>query len=894
MCRQCLVLGALLNAGGDNFPTEALSVYDARSSANFVDPLADSYLRTCLRKFTEHGIDLIPVTVTSDGSCLPHAISRALVGTEIFYDCLRADLFVELRDNEQWYKAHLPLGHHLDDEAWRGEWDTIVAAAEPTHGQRAGLKKFLEGVHILGLANVLKRPILLIDQADCMKAICSMEVNGCGMYLPLRFSRANILQRYNRIPGPILIGWQTRTRNHYVSIMLEKSSNIIDGLPKNASTDYEGVKQWNSFFNSLETLKPLDEILVELLINLCVSTHAIVRDRIFSTIYKLLDGIRSYADNPTLNDRFRTIKYTNTFIKYNIISYPTAIEILLLSGFEELEIEGVVCLQYPSKLSLSTVPRITSIMNILDIFNNEAGLKGRNYPGLAAVPGDAAHELFGPSPLVPRCVDDSQNSIDMTWQEAVQEYGEGSIKTGYVWCIGGGDNGSEVVSAMIDKAKKTFGIVTHGNFGRWTHVYNQLSDASQAAVVRCPVCLTDAQWPIDPTANGPEQLDILEEHLEPVVGGALRLCPTCYVAGRCTYLSITETLSLRVMRAVRTAFASATSTWRCTAYVFKTCAPSTATRNDYKDSESHSLSPTVCGVANLQSSEYCLACQAPAPHIQDEDVLEDALNKSFGTNTSSAFNSSFRSNYSRTLRDDSDSEVVDALEGTNTESEFKSTTGLTLWSCKICTFKNHFESDSCAMCLSGVHSVPWHETVFTSEGDTKAGLADSERLEISQLLEKCEEGEIHSTSSAPSCTSVTGRRASFQNTSESHTSADPPAQLLPLLASEFEIRDLPRVYAIALPSPSKSLGDKNESDDRNRLSMTGVQSPINARGKQQDQQTAESKYDTKGNQNSICVENPTRQEDIWREVLATVYSAVSDPFTDASELNLNVFYANHT
>lgn len=34
----------------------------------------------------------MPITVTSDGSCLPHAVSRALVGVEIFYDCLRACL----------------------------------------------------------------------------------------------------------------------------------------------------------------------------------------------------------------------------------------------------------------------------------------------------------------------------------------------------------------------------------------------------------------------------------------------------------------------------------------------------------------------------------------------------------------------------------------------------------------------------------------------------------------------------------------------------------------------------------------------------------------------------------------------------------------------------------
>ena len=134
MCIQCVILGALINAGKypkchesspqpqyvhfdvakkigkcDHKLTEAsqiLTETDQRAATYLNDTIAQYKLIT--------GVQLVPLKVEADGSCLLHAISRGLVGSEIFYDCLRANLETELRLNEDWYRANSPSGI-LDD-----------------------------------------------------------------------------------------------------------------------------------------------------------------------------------------------------------------------------------------------------------------------------------------------------------------------------------------------------------------------------------------------------------------------------------------------------------------------------------------------------------------------------------------------------------------------------------------------------------------------------------------------------------------------------------------------------------------------------------------------------------------------------------------------------------
>jgi hypothetical protein len=126
------------------------------------------------------GIHLIPMIVDSDGSCLPHAISRGTVGMEIFYDCFRASMAAELRTHRAWYRANIPFLSLLDDEGFEEQYRTLIESATPTRGQFVSKEKYLEGVHIVAMANALMRPILLLDTPEKMRHIDASNVDGCG------------------------------------------------------------------------------------------------------------------------------------------------------------------------------------------------------------------------------------------------------------------------------------------------------------------------------------------------------------------------------------------------------------------------------------------------------------------------------------------------------------------------------------------------------------------------------------------------------------------------------------------------------------------------------------------------------------------------------------------
>lgn len=60
---------------------------------------------------------LVPLHVSGDGSCLVHALSRALVGREIYWHVLRKTLKQDLISNEEWYKKM--LGDFVADDDWK-------------------------------------------------------------------------------------------------------------------------------------------------------------------------------------------------------------------------------------------------------------------------------------------------------------------------------------------------------------------------------------------------------------------------------------------------------------------------------------------------------------------------------------------------------------------------------------------------------------------------------------------------------------------------------------------------------------------------------------------------------------------------------------------------------
>ncbi len=69
MCKQCFIVGTLINAGGksndDDFPCQSLARYDCsfHSVRHLIDVSAQEYLSDTLADFLEQGIDLVPIQV---------------------------------------------------------------------------------------------------------------------------------------------------------------------------------------------------------------------------------------------------------------------------------------------------------------------------------------------------------------------------------------------------------------------------------------------------------------------------------------------------------------------------------------------------------------------------------------------------------------------------------------------------------------------------------------------------------------------------------------------------------------------------------------------------------------------------------------------------------------
>mmetsp|Transcript_39280 Transcript_39280/g.90478 ORF Transcript_39280/g.90478 Transcript_39280/m.90478 type:complete len:926 (+) Transcript_39280:684-3461(+) len=147
----------------------------------------------------------------------------------------------------------------MDEETWERHWGDIVAAAAPTHGEFVGPERWLGREHIFGLANVLARPILLVDAA------VSMDGEFSGMFLPLRHTRAEVLARSNgRFPSPLCIGWAGAAHNHYVSLVrleVSEDERIKSLTTRQSGEEDEAVVQRVAFWTGVSeklTSKVLD------------------------------------------------------------------------------------------------------------------------------------------------------------------------------------------------------------------------------------------------------------------------------------------------------------------------------------------------------------------------------------------------------------------------------------------------------------------------------------------------------------------------------------------------------------------------------------------------------------------------------------------------------------
>ncbi|TNN32920.1 Deubiquitinating protein VCIP135 [Liparis tanakae] len=162
-----------------------------------------------VKKANGGGECLVPVHVDGDGHCLVHAVSRALVGRELFWHALRENLKQNFKQNLDCYKA---LFQDFIDAA---EWEDIINECDPLFVPPEGVPLGLRNIHIFGLANVLHRPIVLLDSLSGMRS----PGDYSATFLPGLVPEERCRGKDGSLNKPICIAWSSSGRNHYIPLV---------------------------------------------------------------------------------------------------------------------------------------------------------------------------------------------------------------------------------------------------------------------------------------------------------------------------------------------------------------------------------------------------------------------------------------------------------------------------------------------------------------------------------------------------------------------------------------------------------------------------------------------------------------------------------------------------
>ncbi|XP_069129293.1 uncharacterized protein [Argopecten irradians] len=195
--------------------------------------------------------NLYPISTTADGNCLLHAVSLSLWGIEDSDQFLRTMLYLTLSEGDaslsngmsnkiqqRWKysqdelkKLH-PSEFNYDVTSMdiSVDWHNIVRAAsdivEPGRSQAGTPYSTLEGVHIFTLANILKRPIIVLAERTARSVYgSSMQENSLfGIYLPMEIPPSDICKT------PIVLGY---SMNHFAPMVTQADSPDGQGSSQN-------------------------------------------------------------------------------------------------------------------------------------------------------------------------------------------------------------------------------------------------------------------------------------------------------------------------------------------------------------------------------------------------------------------------------------------------------------------------------------------------------------------------------------------------------------------------------------------------------------------------------------------------------------------------------------
>ncbi|XP_033740863.1 uncharacterized protein LOC117327794 [Pecten maximus] len=191
--------------------------------------------------------NLYPLSTTADGNCLLHAVSQGLWGIEDSDQFLRTLLYLTLSEGDasltngmsskiqrRWkyaqdeLKKQRPTEFNYDVTSLdiSLDWNNIVQAAsdvlQPGTNRAGTSYPTLEGVHIFTLANLLKRPIIVLADrtARSVYGNSMQENNLYGIYLPLEVKHSDICKT------PIILGYSL---NHFAPLVTQANSPEGEG-----------------------------------------------------------------------------------------------------------------------------------------------------------------------------------------------------------------------------------------------------------------------------------------------------------------------------------------------------------------------------------------------------------------------------------------------------------------------------------------------------------------------------------------------------------------------------------------------------------------------------------------------------------------------------------------
>ncbi|XP_072018905.1 uncharacterized protein [Amphiura filiformis] len=170
---------------------------------------------------------LYPLITTGDGNCLLHAVSLAMWGLEddnLFLRNLLHEALVnhDMECRRRWQRERkrqderIPgSGLRYNTMEWRNEWEMVIkmSSSERRPPTTQGLPyECLEEFHVFMLANILRRPIIVMAQSmwHDLQGHSLQPQNFSGVYLPLKWQPEQCSK------SPIILGYY---QMHFVPLV---------------------------------------------------------------------------------------------------------------------------------------------------------------------------------------------------------------------------------------------------------------------------------------------------------------------------------------------------------------------------------------------------------------------------------------------------------------------------------------------------------------------------------------------------------------------------------------------------------------------------------------------------------------------------------------------------